>query len=56
MNGAPITVVSRKTILSGSASILAQSGILISPFYIRTTTKRHVEPGPPVYVQAAPAK
>ena len=33
-------MVSRTTILSGSASILAQIGMPISPFYIRTTTKR----------------
>src|SRR5262249_20060824 len=56
MNEVRIILVSRKTILSGSASILAQSGIPISPFYIRTTTKRQKGSGPPVYVRAAPAR
>src|SRR5258705_10660158 len=53
MNEVRITLVSRKTILSGSASILAQSGIPISLCYIPTTTKRHVESGQPVYAPAA---
>ena len=47
MNEVRITLVSRKTILSGTASILAQSGIPISLCYILTTTKRHVESGQP---------
>src|SRR5689334_21807509 len=53
MNEVRITLVSRKTILSGTASILAQSGIPISLCYILTTTKRHVESGQPVYARAA---
>src|SRR6266542_1990963 len=53
MNEVRITLVSRKTILSGLASILAQSGIPISLCYILTTTKRHVESGQPVYAPAA---
>src|SRR6476469_565997 len=48
-----ITLVSRKTILSGTASILAQSGIPISLSYILTTTKRHVEFCQPSYAPAA---
>src|SRR5882762_2333179 len=53
MSEARITLVSRKTILSGTASILAQRGIPISLCYILTTTKRHVEFGQPVYAPAA---
>src|SRR5258708_14906653 len=53
MNEVRITLVSRKTILSGTASILAQSGIPISFCYILTTTKRHVESGQPVCAPAA---
>src|SRR6266404_1235843 len=53
MNEVRITLVCRKTILSGLASILAQSGIPISLCYILTTTKRHVESGQPVYAPAA---
>ena len=53
MNEVRITLVSRKTILSGTASILAQSGIPISLYYIQTTTKRHVEFGQTVYAPAA---
>src|SRR6185369_13962334 len=53
MNEVRITLVSRKTILFGTASILAQTGILTSNFYILTTTKRHVESGQPVYALAA---
>src|SRR6266542_1700049 len=53
MNEVRITLVSRKTILSGTASILAQSGIPISVCYILTTTKRHVESGQPVYAPAS---
>src|SRR5258705_2664134 len=53
MNEVRITLVSRKTILSGTASILAQSGIPLSLCYILTTTKRHVESGQPVYAPAA---
>jgi hypothetical protein len=45
MNEVRITLVSQKTILSGTASILVQSGIPISLCYIPTTKKRHVEPG-----------
>jgi hypothetical protein len=56
MNEVRITLVSRKTILSGTASILAQSGIPISLCYILTTTKRHVESGQPVYALAAPVR
>src|SRR5258708_5075930 len=52
MNEVRITLVSRKTILSGSASILTQSGIPIFLCYILTTTKRHVGFGPPVYAPA----
>ena len=53
MNEVRITLVSRKTILSGAASILAQSGIPISLCYILTTTKRHVESGRLFYAPAA---
>src|SRR5258705_7729118 len=53
MNEVRITLVSRKTILSGLASILAQIGIPTSLCYILTTTKRHVESGQPVYAPAA---
>ena len=53
MNEVRITSVSRKTILSGAASILAQSGIPISLCYILTTTKRHVESGRLFYAPAA---
>src|SRR5712691_7712427 len=53
MNEVQITLVSQKTILSGTASILAQSGIPIYPFYILTTTKKHVESGQPVCAPAA---
>src|SRR6185369_12941656 len=53
MNEVRITLVSRKTILSGTASILAQSGILTYHSYILTTTKRHVESGLPCYAPAA---
>src|SRR6266704_4294516 len=53
MNEVRIILVCRKTILSGLASILAQIGIPIYPFYILTTTKRHVESGQPVYAPAA---
>src|SRR6266403_5351466 len=53
MNEVRITLVSRKTILSGTASILAQIGISISLCYILTTTKRHVESGQPVYAPGA---
>jgi hypothetical protein len=49
MNEVRITLVSQKTIQSGTASILAQSGIPISLYYILTTRKRHVEPGQLVY-------
>src|SRR5882724_9341275 len=56
MNEVRITFASRKTILFGSGSTLAQRGILISPFYIRTTMKRHVGSGQPVYAPAAPAR
>src|SRR6266404_8988144 len=52
MNEVRITLVSRKTILSGTASILAHSGMLIFRCYILMTTKRHVESGQPVYAQA----
>src|SRR5258706_13053030 len=45
MNEARITLVFRKTILSGTASILTQGGIPISLCYILTTKKRHVQPG-----------
>src|SRR3954467_1348703 len=53
MNEVRITLVSRKTILSGTASILAQSGIPIPLCYILTTTKRHVESGQPCYALVA---
>src|SRR6266446_5117906 len=53
MDEVRITLVCRKTILSGWASILAQIGIPIYPFYILTTTKRHVESGQPVCAPAA---
>jgi len=53
MNGLRITLVFRKTIRSGTASILAPSGIPISLCYILTTTKSHVESGQPVYARAA---
>ena len=53
MNEVRITLVSRKTILSGTASILAQTGILTSNYYILMTMKRHVESGQLVYVPAA---
>src|SRR5258707_10013200 len=56
MNEVRITLASRKTILFGSGSTLAQRVILISPFYIRTTMKRHVESGQSVYAPAAPAR
>src|SRR6266446_3705434 len=53
MNEVRITSASRKTILSGTASILAQSGIPISLCYILTTTRKHVESGQPCYAPAA---
>jgi hypothetical protein len=53
MNEVRIILVCRKTILSGLASILAQIGIPIYPFYILTTTKRRVESGQPFYARAA---
>src|ERR1700754_2361673 len=53
MNEVRIILVSRKTILSDSASIMAQSGIPISLSYILTTAKRHVESGQPFYAPAA---
>src|SRR4029077_3205001 len=53
MNEVRITLVSRKTILSGTAPILAQSGIPIFLCYTLTTTKRHVESGQPCYAPAA---
>src|SRR6266498_1478255 len=56
MNEVRITLVCRKTILSGTASILALSGIPISFCYILTTTKRHVEFGQPVYARAGRAR
>src|SRR6266568_6801373 len=56
MNEVRITLVCRKTILSGLASILAQIGIPIYPFYIPTTTKRHVESGQPVCARVSPPK
>src|SRR5262245_51035172 len=56
MNEVRITLVSRKTILSGTVSILGQNGILTSNFYIRTTNKNHAELGQPVYARAARVK
>ncbi len=52
MNEVRIILVCRKTILSGTASILVQSGIPISLSYILTTTKKHAETGQPVYAPA----
>src|SRR6266850_7160729 len=50
------TLVYRKTILSVSASILAQSGIITSLYCIRTITKIHVMCGQLPYAQAAPLR
>src|SRR5258706_5064511 len=52
MNEVGFFLVCQKTILSGTASILVQSGIPISLSYILTTTKKHEETGHPVYAPA----
>src|SRR5467141_4719511 len=56
MNELQITLDYRETILSVSASILAQSGIITSLYCIRTITKIHVMCGQLPYAQAAPLR
>src|ERR1700747_2494348 len=56
MNETRTTSVFRKTILSVWESILAQRGIPISPFCIRTTTNKHGESGQLVYARALPVR
>src|SRR4030095_11470968 len=52
MNELRITSVFRRTILCVSESTLAQRGIPLSPFCIRTTTKNYGESGQPVCARA----
>src|SRR6266404_8794812 len=56
MNELQSTLDYRKNILSVSASILAQSGIITSLYCIRTITKIHVMCGQLPYAQAAPLR
>src|ERR1700754_253979 len=55
MNEVRITLVFRKIILSGTASISAQRGIPIFTLYIPTTTMRHAKSGQDVYALVAQA-
>src|ERR1700722_13020613 len=56
MNDVRITLVSRKIILSVWESILAQSGIPMSPLCTRMTTKKHGGTGQSVCARAVPAR
>src|ERR1700745_2458542 len=56
MNELQSTLGYRKTILSVSASIMAEGGIITSPCCIQTITKIHVTCGQLPYAQAAPLR